>query len=91
VKIFIVTIALLIAFAVAGFAMLNAQVVPLNYFLGVVELPLVALALLAIVFGVLLSSTLLIPALIRRNLQCRRLQAQLSKLEARVKESENRV
>ncbi|MAZ44906.1 MAG: hypothetical protein CMF48_07015 [Legionellales bacterium] len=78
-RVIILLIALSIALLVAAFAMLNAQVVQLNYILGEVSIPLVAIILVAFALGAMLAGFVFSGSLFRHSIANRRLKSQLAK------------
>ena len=78
-KVLYLLLALALMVLVASFAMLNAKVVWLNYFLGSAQIPLALLLVVVFALGACVSGLLMAGPIMRLTLQNRRLQSQISK------------
>lgn len=73
-RIFSILILSLTALVGISFAVLNAHSVRVNYYIGVREIPLSLLLLLALVLGILIGILSLYPRIFRLKLEIRRLR-----------------
>ena len=71
------------------FAMLNAQLVPINYFIGQVKLPLALALFLAFCFGALIACAMLSGSMLRAALRSRRLQSKVQSKERELSALQN--
>lgn len=80
-----ITVIIIIGFLGLAFAVLNAGVVELKYYLGTISIPLALLLVLTLLFGVLLGVIASIGFLLKQRAETHRLRKKIDLVETELK------